>query len=413
MKSLIYISKIISKGFYIIVIIIFLSQLIELTSGKKLLYSDLLTNDNELIILEQIKPNKANSKKTPILTQNLNNNNNKNINNINESSKLIVNVIYLNNDKSEIKAQPLFSTSTSLTSSYSSSQSSSSNSPSSASKLFNQAERQKKIIVYYTSDDKTSPCDKNLCKSDEVCLSVNSSNSSKSYECISKDKIAHKRAKRVSSKQNSAIITNRTKDIEDSGTKCKLNSFFDTSLAIYEQFKSHGSFKIGEYCSTEIESNFNSFDFNKDAKLSYEEFSEKVKSKLDDSACLIDYFSKCDTNKDTFLSKQETCDCINDLKPKCSLIRLNTNHDLKKIYINELNTKLFKLGSQKNDKTSSTLDFNLALNSYVPICDIEGYFHATQCDKRVTCWCVNKYGKPIYNSITQIDQNPIDCKNFL
>ena len=396
MKSILHLVRFVGNMLAIVILLILTCQINEYETRK--LYGELLTNDNELYILDEIRP-KTSKKPTNSAANNISKNNNNNNNNskndtsnwasslTNQSNKLIVNVIYLSNDhQTETRAQSLFR----LTSNNKSS----------------------KNEIVYASHANMSPCEKNPCKrSNHVCI-LHKNQTSITFECVSKEKL-HKNVKRDLKNTISTTTTTTTaaKNVHNLNQNCKPNTYFETSLSVYDFYFTKqpstpnldDKLKIDEYCSGALAANFFGFDANNDSKLAYDEFSQPlerlIKTANQSFSCLKEFFTKCDSNQDSYLDKKEACECISRLRPKCASLRSSSSLDLKKIYIEQLNKEHRAL--------------SLSLNSYVPICDIDGYFKATQCDSKLTCWCVNKLGRLSENSVHKIDQNPIDCEDFV
>ena len=355
---------------------------------KRKLYNDLLTEDNELILIQQqnISPKKAPIPKANS-TKNLANKNgslsstNKlsshltNVDNKYLSSKLIVNIVYASN-KSE--------TNSSMSDTIS------------------------KRLVYQASSF-LNPCDKNVCKSNETCVVVHSNNSI-AYKCLLK----LKRRASLSTTKNMTLITSHSAQTNYFTLGCNPQKVVKLKLELFAQFdelkRSNTDIKQFEvtrnnlfenHCIESVGFMLNLLDKNNDALINFEEWSKLTSSSQ--HVCHNDIFVKCDTNKDKSLSFQEFCDCFKGLQNTCKFIRDPLNLEAKFIYLEYLN-EIFKEKSSKG--------LILTNDSYLPMCDINGNFFSHQCDTSVNCWCVNKNGEPLLHTLKEIHEDPFDCTSF-
>ncbi|CAF0784514.1 unnamed protein product [Brachionus calyciflorus] len=310
-------------------------------------FNEFLTDDNELSPIE-IK-SKSNNKK--------NNNNN----NITPGSKLIVNVLY-----QQKGPKPKLDT-------------------------------HKNSIVYSTLDTSSGPCDKNVCKSNQVC--IKRPEKKKPFECVNK---VNKKKREVSTTKKTTTIKKKrnvvlSKNCTHIGlTFLKINLFEMFDSLKEEEKKQIDKINAIEFsCPEAVCRLFSQLDFNHNRNLDKLEWSKLTEYTTD--ACLNDLGNICDLDGDNLISFDEFCSCFQGIKSKCMYTRFN--QDTRKAYIDLLNLAF------KSNKT-------LSLSNYAPICDHEGYFVSTQCDSKVTCWCVRKNGDFIEHSLSGINQTPKDCKQF-
>ncbi|XP_044515871.1 testican-1 [Gracilinanus agilis] len=119
---------------------------------------------------------------------------------------------------------------------------------------------------------------------------------------------------------------------------------------------------------------FNKLDMNYDLLLDHSEINAIYLDKYE--PCIKPLFNSCDSFKDGKLSNNEWCYCFQ--KPgglPCQ---------------NEMN-RIQKLSKGKS-----------LLGVFIPRCNDEGYYKATQCHKSTgQCWCVDKYGNELAGSRKQ------------
>ena len=150
-------------------------------------------------------------------------------------------------------------------------------------------------------------------------------------------------------------------------------------------------------------------DKNHDYKLNLKEWLLLNYTKSQD--CKIEFFYNCDTDRNNFLSFKELCSCLKDVDHKCKFIRNSLNVKWKEDFIGKLEFSLNQLEKRDQIHLNKII---LTNNKYIPICDINGYFVPLQCSQDVTCWCVDKLGIVLANTIRRINENPVECdKNVL
>ncbi|XP_007899535.2 testican-1 isoform X1 [Callorhinchus milii] len=119
---------------------------------------------------------------------------------------------------------------------------------------------------------------------------------------------------------------------------------------------------------------FNKLDMNYDLLLDQSELSTIYLDKYEQ--CIKPLFNSCDTFKDGKLSNNEWCYCFQKQEGVPCHAEIN------------------KIQKQRRGK--------LLLGSFVPRCNEEGYYKATQCHGSTgQCWCVDKYGNEIAGSRLQ------------
>lgn len=322
---------------------------------EKVLFNDLLTNDNELILLEA--------------TNSLSKKDSTNINRLKQfddevtvKSKIIVNILYknLSNENNRI------------------------------------TEVSKKNTVVYFASNKQASCDKNVCKSNELCiLRKPTQNNQKEYQCIIVN----------STKNQQTVKLNLPKNIN-----CSSDTISNVKITLFEIFQrltKEFSLKkdliepttINKFCLKTISNSFTKLDLNKDFKIDLNEWSELELTNLDE--CALQVFDRCDLNNDGSLSLEELCDCFDSSQHRCNYIR-------NAIHLNELKNYV-KTIENLFSKTKNMVKIKLTNKNYLPLCEMDGYFKSLQCDRDVTCWCVDKEGNPIVNTLRRIDQEPINC----
>jgi len=118
-------------------------------------------------------------------------------------------------------------------------------------------------------------------------------------------------------------------------------------------------------CKTEVAWMFQHLDTNSDMKLSLDELYYIAHDKSEN--CLKPYLDSCDEDRDTFLSAYEWCTCFDTKGKPCSATIKHSKKGL--------------------------------LGAYVPQCDDDGFYKATQCHGSTgMCWCVDKNGVEFTNT---------------
>ena len=371
------------------------------SAPKKKLYNDLLTEDNELLLIQYNTNNSPGKSSTHTQSQNASKhialNTNKStsrsgIESSSSSSKLIVNIVYASRlDENTPKSNMV----------------------------------SKKLV--YLASSYSNPCDKNVCKSNETCVVVDQSQNL-GYKCLARlGKATSKTATRIPGENSSAPkVAVRSRGCTSHGLielKLKLYSQFDQSKRQNNDLKQSEITKINlieNFCVESIAHMLNLIDSNNDQQISRDEWS-RLDHVIADK-CSRDLFHTCDQDSSGKLSYKEFCKCFEGVEHKCKFMRNPLNGDTKQIYIKYLNEKFSITESQlvdkklkellANEKLPLTPRLSLSMTSYVPMCDVDGHFLAHQCDNRVNCWCVNKNGEPLLHTIKKIHENPYDC-NFL
>ncbi|XP_065314370.1 proteoglycan Cow-like isoform X2 [Gordionus sp. m RMFG-2023] len=125
---------------------------------------------------------------------------------------------------------------------------------------------------------------------------------------------------------------------------------------------------------------FKNLDKNMDLQLDTSELDHVKAPYLENrEPCLTNYFTRCDTDGDMFLTTKEWCNCFgNDLSKPCNLAK------------------------------SKTLPSNNSY-AYIPSCDSIGYFKPVQCHD-IFCWCVDPLGLFVTGSKNKIaNTNTFKC----
>jgi hypothetical protein len=113
--------------------------------------------------------------------------------------------------------------------------------------------------------------------------------------------------------------------------------------------------------------------------------------------CLTDLFANLDVTENRLLAVSEIEAFLSKSRPKCSLVCSSLTYNY--FYMKKL---------------SEELHTGLTSETYVPICEEEGYFAASQCDTHVTCWYVTRsLGSPVASTARKINQTPVDCKSVI
>lgn len=250
----------------------------------------------------------------------------------------------------------------------------------------------KNQIVYSTVMNSSDPCGKNVCKSNQVCVKRNG----KKFECAERPK----KKKSAPTSKTTKMSTSKKKNLSSNCPATRLTTLKISLYELFDTLKDDEKRQIDRINSIEFSCPeavcrlFSQLDFDHNRVLNQLEWTRINEYTSDE--CSGDLGATCDLNSDSSISFEEFCSCFQGIKSKCSYMRLH--QDTKRIYIQNLN----------NFYSSLTL----SMKSYAPICNAEGYFVPNQCDNKVTCWCVRKNGDPIENTLSNINQAPIDCKLF-
>lgn len=364
------------RTFYFISILFSIILIIE----SKQLFSELLTNDNELLLIETHTSSSSSSKKdSHHKIQKL-------VEDTTIKSKIVVNVLYKNknqNNRNEFK---------------------------------NLASNKTQKNIIYLNSNKLTSCDKNVCKSNETCvLKASFQDGAKDYQCIPKLKNYNNKKSLVSNKSNKTNINhvknnNRNLKTLSQSIKCSNQTLSNLKITLFEIFQRTSkefsmrkeliSKSSNKFCLKTVLNSFAKLDLNMNMKLSLLEWSKLEVTNLD--SCALEFFNKCDHDHDHDLSIEELCDCFDSSQHKCKSIRNSANS-------NDLNSYIKTIEKAFSGKFSSKS--KLSNKSYIPVCDSSGYFKSMQCDKLVNCWCVDKEGNPIVNTFRKIDDDPISCYN--
>ncbi|KAI1280325.1 Testican-2 [Halotydeus destructor] len=123
-------------------------------------------------------------------------------------------------------------------------------------------------------------------------------------------------------------------------------------------------FKLPD-CKKEIAWMFHHLDTDGDLRLSLKELFDLEHDKHE--KCLKQYIDNCDEDRDTFLNPYEWCTCFDRTSKPC---KASVSHAKKAL-----------------------------LGAYIPQCDDNGFFFATQCHASTgVCWCVDKNGVEFTNT---------------
>jgi hypothetical protein len=208
--------------------------------------------------------------------------------------------------------------------------------------------------------------------------------------------------------------------------KCSNDQIIDLKLKVYERFESISSsqsqlkLENNKYfsetqCILSVAQAFVLADANQNHLLDLNEWLEIPFLKSE--SCSTSFFARCDLDHDQTLSYNEYCSCFSGVQYKCKFIRSQSNRQSRKAYVNYLNQKFATFSkpalpnNQANNENFET--FKIKMESYVPLCNADGHFKLTQCDKHVNCWCVNRKGEPYLNTMRKIYENPVDCNSLL
>lgn len=397
----------------LLVLLVFVNEL-----ETKVVYNELLTDDNELLLIEPAP--KTNTKKGPTSngthSSGSKNSSQKGVSvgagglnhsqsaspsstssNLDSSNKLIVKIVYSSNNNSNFKNE-----------------SSPSKLSSSKSNVYN---------LVYSTFYVNNPCERNPCKVNETCLLTNKqTNSSSSFKCVPKSKLTNPVRNKRDVKQppdhakftKTISLTNQCTMFDLITLKLNLFERFDQTINKQAQIERLRRGKINAEkhnlvymsCLDAVTFMFEKLDQNNNSLVDYYEWFAHKSIKRDQCSEIL--FSQCDEDDDQYLSYNELCSCFQGARPKCFYIRDKANADYKYEFINSLNKLLFKNDSAVKNNTA--FNHNLSSSSYAPICDSDGYFKAEQCDSRVTCWCASKSGEPDVNSVKQLSDSLFNCE---
>ncbi|KAJ8882120.1 hypothetical protein PR048_018608 [Dryococelus australis] len=130
-------------------------------------------------------------------------------------------------------------------------------------------------------------------------------------------------------------------------------------------------------CKGEVRWMFQHLDLNADDQLSLQELYDLEHDQSE--KCIKPFLDACDTDRDIFVSPREWCRCFDKTDRPCAAVKRRISPDL--------------------------------LGVYIPDCDDEGYYRATQCHTSVgICWCVDKHGVEVTNSRTRGKPN---CESLM
>lgn len=125
--------------------------------------------------------------------------------------------------------------------------------------------------------------------------------------------------------------------------------------------------------------------------------------------CKLIFFQSCDRNRDRSLTITELCNCFSDAQKKCTYIRNPDNSIFKKAYIERVQKTLRETNQINIPENVHRNSIELSSKNYTPLCDFDGHFLVTQCDSEIRCWCVDMYGLPKANSLSFLNNEPIQC----
>jgi hypothetical protein len=366
-------------------------------SIPKKLYNDLLTEDNELLLIQQqsLSPKKAAS-----INKTKNKNNTKKVESISSTnkvssqlsndidaknnghlaSKLIVNIVYASKQDDKMPASNTVS----------------------------------KRLVYEASNY-LNPCDKNLCKSNETCVVVHENE----HKCLPK-RVKKKQIKQKNKKEEKTLITSNITRNYTFSQGCNRHKLIEFKLKLFPRFekalKAQANNKkqmeitrinlSGSHCAEPVGFMLNLIDANNDELLSLNEWSELGVFK--NEACSNDLFTECcaKNGADNTISYRQFCECFHGIEPKCKFMRDPHNLEIKNGYLDYLNEKF---QTRNSNRKNETITLKLTAKNYVPLCDIRGHFLSYQCDNKVNCWCVDENGEPLLHTIKNIHEDPTDC----
>ncbi|XP_064080840.1 proteoglycan Cow-like [Macrobrachium nipponense] len=125
------------------------------------------------------------------------------------------------------------------------------------------------------------------------------------------------------------------------------------------------------WCKPEVSWMLGHLDSDNDGRLSVKELYQLEHD--DHERCIKPFIDRCDLDRDIFLSSREWCKCFDKSERPCAALR----------------------------KQSKGL-----LGGYIPECDSEGYYQATQCHAGAgVCWCVDRHGVELPNTRTRNTPN--------
>ncbi|XP_068225465.1 proteoglycan Cow-like [Palaemon carinicauda] len=125
------------------------------------------------------------------------------------------------------------------------------------------------------------------------------------------------------------------------------------------------------WCKPEVSWMLGHLDGDHDGRLSVKELYQLEHD--DHERCIKPFIDRCDLDRDIFLSSREWCKCFDKSERPCAALR----------------------------KQSKGL-----LGGYIPECDSEGYYQATQCHAGAgVCWCVDRHGVELPNTRTRNTPN--------
>ncbi|XP_075217615.1 proteoglycan Cow isoform X2 [Lycorma delicatula] len=160
----------------------------------------------------------------------------------------------------------------------------------------------------------------------------------------------------------------------------RLLDWFSVIMADAKRRRTHNKGKGNRFpggCKGEVRWMFQHLDSDADGQLSLQELYDLEHDQ--NEHCIKPFLDACDTDRDIFVSPREWCKCFDKTDRPCAAVKR---------------------------RITSTL-----AGVYVPECDAEGYYRATQCHASVgMCWCVDKHGVELPNSRTRGKPN---CETLL
>ncbi|KAG8302592.1 peptide cross-linking via chondroitin 4-sulfate glycosaminoglycan [Homalodisca vitripennis] len=139
----------------------------------------------------------------------------------------------------------------------------------------------------------------------------------------------------------------------------RLLDWFSVIMADAKRRRTHnkgkGRFPVG--CKGEVRWMFQHLDIDSDSQLSLQELYDLEHDQ--NEHCIKPFLDACDTDRDIFVSPHEWCKCFDKTDRPCAAVKRRITSNI---------------------------------GVYVPECDGEGYYQATQCHSSVGMyWCVDKH----------------------
>ncbi|CAB3377690.1 Hypothetical predicted protein [Cloeon dipterum] len=130
-------------------------------------------------------------------------------------------------------------------------------------------------------------------------------------------------------------------------------------------------------CKPEVRWMFAHLDSNTDEQLSVSELYDLEHDKSEH--CIKPFLDQCNADKNGYVSPKEWCRCFERSERPCIAYKQRISQDI--------------------------------LGSYVPECDVLGFYRPTQCHSSIgTCWCVDKHGVEFANTRTR---GKPDCASIM